>query len=87
VTARILHQLRKRFTTRALAQSVQPRITANAWRKIFPVRFPQGLDERVAALLADFPVVIAASLIETDIAVILILPHKWPSSPARKKKN
>ncbi|MGB8521587.1 MAG: hypothetical protein WCD43_01355 [Candidatus Acidiferrales bacterium] len=54
----------------AFAQGIQSCITANTGRKIWPIRFAQGLNECVAAFLADFAIIIAAPLIESDIAVV-----------------
>jgi hypothetical protein len=75
-TVSVLYQLRKRFSACSFAQCVQPRITANVWRKIWPVRFAQRFNERVAALLSNFAIIIAILIIESGIAVVPIFSHK-----------
>ena len=42
-----------------------------ALRKILPVSLSQRADERIAPLVADFPVIISATIVETGIAISL----------------
>jgi hypothetical protein len=55
----------------ALAQGFEARIAADARCEVRPIGFAQGADQRVAALLADFAVEIAAAVVQADIAVFL----------------
>jgi hypothetical protein len=61
---RILQELRERFTTCTLSESVQARVAPDAGHKIRPVGLAQCPYERVAALLADFAIIITAALIK-----------------------
>ena len=73
-----LHQLRERFIADALAQGVEPHVAAHARRKIGSVLLPERSNERVPALLPDFPVVVAGSVVQTDL---VSNSFRWPSVP------
>jgi hypothetical protein len=63
------------LSTGAFAQCIQPRVTADSWRKVRPVCFSQGAHKGIPALLANLAVVIPTSPIKPDITLFSVLWH------------
>ena len=62
---------------RAFTQGVQTHVRPDAGSELRAVRFPQGPDKRIPALLADFTVVIAGAAVETDGVMGTLLFHGY----------
>ena len=57
-------------------------VTSGTLREAVSVRLPQGVDSRIAVLVADFTVVVAAAVIEPGVTRFLRRStHSWFQSP------